>query len=216
LCGITRPHFFRGVATVVTKLFHIVEPDLAVFGQKDFQQLRVIETLVRELDFPIKVLSIPVVREEDGLAMSSRNALLTKRERQLATCIHRALQQAKGTILVNTSTSQGMTSSSHVGREFGGVEDVRDMVAAYICDSAEECKPALDYVEVLNAATLKPLSSSEEENLFLGGMRKEKNKRKEQTTRPSSSSSSSCVVLIAVAVFFGSVRLIDNVTIDLT
>ena len=76
LCSMTRPHFFRGVATVVTKLFNIVEPDVAVFGKKDYQQWRIIQRLVRDLDFDIDVVGMPLAREEDGIAMSSRNVRL--------------------------------------------------------------------------------------------------------------------------------------------
>ena len=84
LCAITRPHFFRGVATVVAKLFNIVEPDVAVFGKKDYQQWRVIQRMVRDLDFDIDVVGMPLAREPDGLAMSSRNVRLTPENRKAA------------------------------------------------------------------------------------------------------------------------------------
>lgn len=95
LCGISRPTHFRGVATVVTKLFNICLPDVAVFGEKDAQQVRVIRRLVRDLNFPVHIVTSPTVREADGLAMSSRNVLLTPQERQEAACLRKALERAE-------------------------------------------------------------------------------------------------------------------------
>ncbi|CEF99089.1 Pantoate-beta-alanine ligase [Ostreococcus tauri] len=95
LCAQTRPHFFRGVATVVTKLFNVVEPDVAVFGKKDYQQWRVIRRMTRDLNFAIEIVGGDIVREEDGLAMSSRNLLLTLEKRAEATVINRSLREAK-------------------------------------------------------------------------------------------------------------------------
>ncbi|XP_065873435.1 pantoate--beta-alanine ligase isoform X2 [Euphorbia lathyris] len=95
MCGKSRPVFFRGVATIVTKLFNIVEPDFALFGKKDYQQWRIIQRMVRDLDFSIKIIASEIMRDSDGLAMSSRNVHLSAEEREKALSINKSLFKAK-------------------------------------------------------------------------------------------------------------------------
>ncbi|MGG0655611.1 pantoate--beta-alanine ligase [Rummeliibacillus pycnus] len=108
LCGATRPGHFNGVLQVVSKLFHIVQPTNAYFGQKDAQQLALIQLMVRDYNFPVTICSVPIVREEDGLAKSSRNVFLTDAEREQAPVIQQALQQAKADFLKHHDKEQAI------------------------------------------------------------------------------------------------------------
>ena len=98
LCGLSRPGHFSGVATVVTKLFNIVKPSVAIFGEKDYQQLAVIRRLVEDLNMDVRIVAVPIVRESDGLAMSSRNVYLSDRERRSALSLHRSLREAQAMV----------------------------------------------------------------------------------------------------------------------
>jgi len=108
LCGISRPTHFTGVATVVAKLFNLVMPQVAVFGQKDFQQLAVIRRMVQDLDFPVHIVGVPTVREEDGLAMSSRNKYLDPGQRAFAPALHQALTAAREMIRAGETHAAGI------------------------------------------------------------------------------------------------------------
>ncbi|MDA9409178.1 pantoate--beta-alanine ligase [Bradyrhizobium sp. CCBAU 45384] len=133
-----RPHFFGGVATVVGKLFTQCRPDVAIFGEKDFQQLRVVTQLARDLDLGVKVIGSRTVRERDGLAMSSRNVYLSPEERQTATVLYRAMKDSAGRIRAGEAIRPAMAR---------GAETIA--AAGF----------ALDYFEVRNAKTLAPVTS---------------------------------------------------------
>src|ERR1043166_4278035 len=138
LCGQSRPGHFRGVCTVVTKLFHLLSPDIAVFGEKDFQQLVIIRRMVRDLNFPIEIIGAPTVREADGLACSSRNKYLSPIERQQAPVLQRALQNAR------RLSEQGEQSAPAI------LKAVRDMIA-----TAPLAR--IDYLELVDAENLQPI-----------------------------------------------------------
>jgi pantoate--beta-alanine ligase len=155
--GKSRPGHFRGVCTVVAKLFNILAADAAVFGEKDFQQLAVIRRMVRDLNFKIDIIAVPTVREEDGLACSSRNQYLNPEERKQAAVLHKALMAAKD-----------------VGRKSNDVVALAEKVIK------EAPLARIDYVQIADAETLKPV----------------------ETVGPNS--------VLLLAVFFGKTRLIDN------
>ena len=157
--GKSRPGHFRGVCTVVAKLFNVLAPDAAVFGEKDFQQLAIVRRMVRDLNFNIDIIAVPTVREEDGLACSSRNQYLNLEERKQATVLHKALLAAAN-------------ASEKSARDI--VDLARKMIGA--APLAQ-----IDYVELVDAETLQPV----------------------EMVRPNS--------LLALAVFFGKTRLIDNI-----
>jgi len=138
LCGGSRPGHFVGVATVVCKLFNIVQPRVAVFGEKDYQQLAIIRQMVRDLDMPVEIVSLPTVREQDGLAMSSRNKYLLPDERQRATAISRALVSARAAWAAGERDSARLVE--------GVVAGLKDEVTR------------LDYVELRDAQSLQPLA----------------------------------------------------------
>lgn len=138
--GAARPGHFTGVCTVVTKLFAIAQPDLAFFGEKDFQQLAIVRRMVRDLDVPVKVVACPTVRECDGLAMSSRNAYLARDERAAATVLYRALRTAETLAL-------------------DGERDATVLAEAMRVTVAEEPGVALDYAVVADPATLAVLET---------------------------------------------------------
>ncbi len=165
LCGRHRPGHFDGVTTVVAKLFNIVQPDRAYFGQKDAQQAVVIRRMVRDLTWPLEIVVCPTVREADGLAMSSRNAYLSPGERRQATSLHAALLWGKEQIQAGERRVMKLTAGMR-----GRVE------------AAGPCW--IDYIELVDAETLEPLSTA----------------------------AGAC--LLALAVRIGSTRLIDNMPVD--
>jgi pantoate--beta-alanine ligase len=166
LCGTARPGHFRGVATVVLKLFNIIQPDVAYFGQKDAQQVRVLQQMVQDLNVPVELAICPIVREADGLALSSRNRYLTPDQRRQAIVLHQALEQAKAQII-------------------SGERSAEALIEAMKCCIASAPEARIDYVAIVDAWQLTPLE------LLRGD------------------------TLIALAVFIGNTRLIDNFLVRL-
>ncbi len=167
LCGAKRPGHFRGVCTVVNKLFNIVDPDKAFFGQKDAQQLAIIKRMVSDLNMRVKVFGCPIVREEDGLAKSSRNTYLSSEERAAALVLSRSIFQAQK--LIEAGERNAAT--------------IRETVVTTI---ESEPMANIDYVEVVDLGDMQPVDTLGEAGL------------------------------VAIAVYIGSTRLIDNYLFDFT
>lgn len=146
--GKSRPGHFRGVCTVVAKLFHILTPDAAIFGEKDFQQLAIIRRMVRDLNFPIEIISAPTVRESDGLACSSRNKYLSPTEREQAPVLQRALQQARQLV------AQGERSVAAILAAARGVIATAPLAR-------------IDYLEVVNTETLQPAAEASPDSIIV-------------------------------------------------
>lgn len=164
LCGISRPIHFKGVCTVVTKLFNIIQPTNAYFGEKDAQQLAIIRKMVFDLNFPVNIIGVPIVRESDGLAKSSRNTYLSSEERKAATILYKAIQEGKECI------NRGASADSIINAMTNIVNT--------------EPLAKIDYISVVVANTMQPVH---------------------EITSP---------VLVAMAVYIGSTRLIDNFSFD--
>ena len=160
MCGTTRPQHFQGVTTVVLKLFNIIEPDIAVFGAKDYQQSLIIRRMVKDLNINIKIVTGQTIREKDGLAMSSRNKYLTAKQRQDATVLYRSLKKIK------QDQARGLTDPGKARKI------IKQMI--------EKKNGRVDYIAIIDKDTLIPVK-----------------KMKKST-------------LIALAVFYGKTRLIDN------
>lgn len=166
LCGKSRPTHFRGVCTVVTKLFNIVSPHRAYFGEKDAQQLAIIKRMVRDLNIDIEIIGCPIVREEDGLAKSSRNTYLSKEEREAAIILNKSLKAAKEKI------EEGERSSENI------IKIIKDIIQS-------EKLAKIDYVEVVDSFSMESVDKIEKS------------------------------ILVAIAVFIGKTRLIDNFIYEL-
>ena len=162
LCGLSRPVHFRGVCTVVNKLFNIVQPDRAYFGQKDAQQLAIIKRMVKDLNMNLEIIGCPIVREEDGLAKSSRNTYLNAEERKAALVLNKSLK---------------------LGKELldSGCRDANEVRKVIIENIEKEPLAKIDYVKVVDGLTMQQVDKIEKE------------------------------VLVAIAVYIGKTRLIDNI-----
>lgn len=148
LCGRSRPGHFDGVTTVVAKLFNIVKPDLAIFGRKDFQQLAVIKKMVRDLNWDIEIIGHPIVREPDGLAMSSRNAYLSADERQSALALSKCMQNAR------QRAKEGATDAGQLLQETEKI--LRD-----------DDKVVIDYVSIVDQLTLADQTTINRDSVLL-------------------------------------------------
>ena len=148
LCGASRPGHFEGVATVVTKLFNMVQPDLAVFGEKDYQQLAVIRALVQDLNMPIQIIGEPTVRAEDGLALSSRNGYLSAEQRAAAPALYRTLQQLASAIRDGNRDFAQLIEAGQASLVSAGFRP--------------------DYLEIREASSLRPAEANDTQLVILG------------------------------------------------
>ena len=164
LCGKTRPIHFRGVCTVVSKLFNIVTPDKAFFGEKDAQQLAIIKRMVRDMSYGIEIVGCPIIREEDGLAKSSRNTYLNEEERKAALCLSKAIFFGQSLV------EKGETDANKV------LEEMKNLIN-------KEPLARIDYVEAVDGVTMMPVDKIEKDTL------------------------------VAMAVYIGKTRLIDNFSV---
>jgi len=162
--GASRPGHFRGVCTVLVKLFNIISPDISFFGEKDFQQALIVKKMVEDLNIDTRIVLLPTVREEDGLAMSSRNSYFNEEERKAAIILYRSLKKAKEWI------DQGERSSSRI------IQKMKDFIA-------KEPLARIDYIAIVDSKSLEEVEQVERGNL------------------------------IALAVYIGKVRLIDNMRV---
>ena len=165
LCGLSRPVHFRGVCTIVSKLFHIVTPDRAYFGEKDAQQLAIIRRMVRDLNFSIEICGCPIIREKDGLAMSSRNTYLKEEERKAALVLYRSIQMGKKILA-------------------GGERNATVLVKVMKEYIEKEPLAKIDYLKVVDAISMRQVTRIDQ------------------------------AILVAMAVFIGKTRLIDNFTFN--
>lgn len=140
LCGRSRPGHFRGVATVVTKLFHITEPNTAYFGKKDFQQYAMIRQMVKDLHMPVKIVGCPIVREKNGLAMSSRNKYLSPMEHKSALCLFRGLTEVKRAVQK-------------------GQKNIPDLLRHLRASISSEKRARIDYVACVDADSISPIKA---------------------------------------------------------
>ncbi|HET8816744.1 MAG TPA: pantoate--beta-alanine ligase, partial [Pseudidiomarina sp.] len=146
LCGASRPGHFRGVATIVAKLFNMVQPDIAIFGEKDFQQLQVIRLMTADLSLPVTVLGMPTERASDGLALSSRNGYLNEQERALAPIIYQTIRQTAAAI----QAGGAVADAEHQARQILSQQGLR-----------------MDYIEVRRRADLQPPQAEDRELVIL-------------------------------------------------
>jgi len=140
LCGKNRPTHFKGVSTIVAKLFNMVKPHIALFGQKDFQQLTIIQQMTYDLNFDIDIIGCPIIREKDGLAMSSRNSYLSKHDRQIAPCLYQALKTARNQVA-------------------SGERDTQKIIAGAKQMIESHPNVVIDYISIFNSNTLDEINT---------------------------------------------------------